>query len=182
VPALSFAKESPANATVDDKSRVALPSNFVRELRRWHDVARLQGAPPDAASTDQLADGEDNKPSDLSVIVTINDDQSLAMYPPSEWDKVVADLDARVAADPNDVALDDFRMAVVGMGSQAWLDAQHRIRLPDSIMKFAGISKKSEVTFWGISNKILVREAREASEFARRAIANYRTTRKPAAK
>ncbi len=104
---------------LDAKGRLAIPSKFRERLR-------------------VLCDGK--------LIVTVDRDQSLLLYPLPEWELI----EAKLAAMPNmDKQARRMQRMLIGYATECDMDGNHRILLPPSLREFAGLEKKVVMTGQG---------------------------------
>jgi len=103
---------------IDDKGRVSIPARFREVLQR-------EGL--------------------NSLYITnfmYGEERCLALYPPSEWRKLIAKFKQRPNFDPTVQA---FELFYVGGAYEVQVDRQGRILVPPRLREFAGLGR--EVTF-----------------------------------
>ena len=104
--------------SVDDKGRVSIPARFREVLQR---------------------DGHER----LYITNFIyNRERCLALYPPGEWDRLVAKFTQRNRFDPQVQVFETF---YIGGAHEVPVDRQGRILIPPRLREFAGLGR--EVTF-----------------------------------
>lgn len=179
---------------MDEKGRVAVPAGYAKQIAKFEEHARRlkakrraekeeesgsdsqESANNKASARESAGEGE-GAASEPSVFLTINDDRSLRIYPPSAWSRYVASLHKRVEDNPDDLELEDFYHATIGAGAQAVLDRQNRIRIPDYLLTMMNARKKAKVTFLGISNYMLLFDEQDSMDFIRSAVSRFRRSR-----
>lgn len=110
---------------IDDKGRVSLPGVFREALRR---------------------EGHD------SLFITnfvFQRERCLALYAPSEWEKLVAKLNERGTFDPS---LQLFQIFFIGGAHEVQFDRQGRLLIPTKLREFASLERN--VTFSALSNHV----------------------------
>lgn len=104
--------------SIDDKGRVSIPARFRDALQhQGHDRLFI---------TNFIQTGE----------------RCLALYPPLEWDQLVARIKAKPAFDPNVQAFETF---YIGGAHDVQVDRQGRILVPTRLRDFARLGR--DVTF-----------------------------------
>jgi len=107
---------------LDVKGRLAIPSKFREHLS-------------------VLCDGK--------LVVTIDRDHCLLLYPKPAWEL----LEAKLAAMPNmDAQTRGLQRMLIGHATECDMDGNHRILLPPLLREFAGLKKKAVML--GQGNKI----------------------------
>jgi DNA-binding transcriptional regulator/RsmH inhibitor MraZ len=162
----TFLWESPSTVASDDKGRVAIPAGFVRILAKFQQEAdAAEPDAPDAADAVETGEPGDER-SGLSVFLTIdeNEPQTLRIYPLARWESYIRDFDARVKADPGNVALAKLYRSVRRAGSLASVDRQNRLRIPDFLFSLLGLEKKTKLSFLGEDDHIALGEERDCMD------------------
>ena len=104
--------------SIDEKGRVSIPAKFRDALQREnHDRLYITNFP---------YDGE----------------QCLALYPPSQWDTLIAQLRTKPRFDPS---VQTFETFFIGGAHEVPVDRQGRILIPTNLRKFAHLDR--DVTF-----------------------------------
>jgi len=107
---------------LDVKGRLAIPSKFRERLR-------------------VLCDGK--------LIVTVDRDKSLLIYPLPEWELI----ETKLSVMPNmDRQAREMQRMLIGYATECDMDGNHRILLSSSLREFAALEKK--VVMAGQGNKI----------------------------
>ena len=86
--------------------------------------------------------------SDNRVIVTIGSEKSLMLYSLTEWETFLKDISHRPRT-PDNIK---FKRLVMNYAKESKLDAQNRITLSESLIRYAQIDK--EITFAGEGNYV----------------------------
>ena len=109
---------------IDDKGRVSIPARFRETLQRdGHDRLYI---------TNFMANGE----------------RCLELFPPDEWEKVLAKFSSGRALDP---AMQLFETFYIGGAHDVQVDRQGRILIPAKLREFARLDR--EVTFSAKHNR-----------------------------
>jgi MraZ protein len=104
--------------SIDEKGRVSIPARFREVLQREnHDRLYITNFPHDGQ-------------------------WCLALYPPNQWDALIASLAAKPRFDPTVQA---FQTMIIGGAHEVPVDRQGRILLPPKLREKAGLDR--EVTF-----------------------------------
>jgi MraZ protein len=104
--------------SIDEKGRVSIPARFREVLEREnHDRLYITNFPRDGQ-------------------------WCLALYPPNQWDALIASLAAKPRFDP---AVQAFQTMIIGGAHEVPVDRQGRILIPTNLRDFAKLDR--EVTF-----------------------------------
>ena len=106
---------------LDDKGRVSLPVRFREVLTR--------------ESLDRL----------YITKAPFESEHCLAVYPPTEWDRLVGRLQQKPSFDPD---VQHFKLWFLGEAHEVQVDRQGRILVPSKLREFAGLGH--EVAFSGM--------------------------------
>lgn len=87
-----------------------------------------------------------------SFIITKGLDQSLYLYNPAEWEKVLKKLEDLSL--PNKIEQRAFKRVLLSGAHEIFPDAQGRILIPNPLCEYAGI--KNDVMIIGVGNRIEV--------------------------
>lgn len=110
-----------ANLNLDAKGRMAMPARYRDGL-----LASCEGR----------------------LIVTVDRDRCLLIYPLPEWERIERDVLSRPNMDPG---VRNLQRLLVGHATECEFDGQGRILLPPPLREFAGLDKR--VTLVGQGNK-----------------------------
>jgi MraZ protein len=104
--------------SIDEKGRVSIPARFREVLQREnHDRLYITNFPHDG-------------------------ERCLALYPPSQWDALIAHLRTKPRFDPQVMA---FETLIIGGAHEVPVDRQGRILIPTKLREFGRLER--EVTF-----------------------------------
>ena len=92
--------------------------------------------------------------------LTCYDDKCIVVYPKLEWEAFAEQLEQ--LKNPS-AALRDFRSIFVGRAEDLELDAQGRVRISQSLMRYAGLSKDAKLV--GLGSKFEIWDAQRFEGF-----------------
>lgn len=118
--------------TIDSKHRLAIPSEIRGQIQREAGV------------------GEGDA---VYLYVTLGDDQALCLYTPGGFEQRARELDGS-ELEPEELL--DYERLLFSLARRVEMDRQGRVRLPEALLKQAGLG--SEVVLLGVKDHLEVRD------------------------
>jgi MraZ protein len=121
--------------TLDEKQRVAFPRRFCEEFGQ-NELTHVYVAP--------------------------GTDRSLVVYSPTGFDRLARRIAKKTS---NRVEVRNYKRLFYARAEKVELDTQGRIRLPERLVEFAGLTREREVILAGVHDHVEIWDSRSWQEF-----------------